>query len=315
MIDRKFGKPSTGDYTCQTVTTQLRADVALLAVALIWGATFVTVKAAVAHVGPLTFIGLRFTLAAITMGALFHRRVRRMDRGALGAGALIGLFLLGGYGFQTAGLQFTSASKAAFITGLSVVAVPFAAWLWLRRPPGWRALAGVVLATAGLGLLTLQITDRWTIGTGDLLVLAGAISFALHITAIGAFAPRMDPLALATIQIATTAGIAGVAAMLVEAPQWPISESVWFAAAFTGVLATCVAFSLQTLAQVFTTPTHTALIFASEPVFAAVFAVFLAGEQLSVRAWLGCMLILLGMLVAELTPLRDRAQIAAPSPG
>lgn len=314
MIGRKFGKRSGGDYTWQAVTTQLRADATLLAIALIWGATFVMVKTAVSHVGPLTFIGLRFTLAAVAMGALFHRRVRRMDRRALSAGALIGLFLLGGYGFQTAGLQFTAASKAAFITGLSVVVVPFAAWLWLRRSPGWRALAGVLLAIAGLGLLTLRITDRWTIGTGDLLVLAGAISFALHITAIGAFAPSMDPLGLATVQIATTALIASVAALLIEAPGWPIAGSVWFAAAFTGVLATCVAFSAQTLAQVFTTPTHTALIFATEPVFAAVFAVFLAGEQLSARAWLGCLLILLGMLVAELGPLR-RERVAAPSPG
>jgi drug/metabolite transporter (DMT)-like permease len=153
------------------------------------------------------------------------------------------------------------------------------------------------------------------IGTGDLLVLAGAISFALHITAIGAFAPHMDPLALATVQIATTGVVASVAAMLIEAPQWPIAGSVWFAAAFTGVLATCVAFSVQTLAQVFTTPTHTALIFATEPVFAAVSAILLTGEQMPIRAWFGCLLILLGMLVAELGPLRQREQIAAPSPG
>lgn len=279
---------------------QLQANAALLIVSLIWGATFVMVKQAVTHVGPLTFIGLRFTLASLAMTLLFHRRLRAVGRRELTAGGLIGVFLFGGYAFQTAGLQFTSASKAGFITGLSVVIVPFAAWAWLRRPPGWNALAGVILATAGLALLTLQINASLMVGPGDLLVLACAVSFALHITSIGSFAPRMDPLALATIQIATTAVITVPAALLTETPTWPLDGSVWLAVVFTGVLATCVAFAVQTMAQVFTTPTHTALIFATEPVFAALFGVLLAGEWLSYRAWLGCALILAGMLVAEL---------------
>lgn len=279
---------------------QLQADTALLFVALIWGATFVMVKEAVTHVGPLTFIGLRFTLAAVAMILLFQRRLRAIGRRELAAGGLIGIFLFGGYAFQTAGLQYTSASKAGFITGLSVVFVPVAAWAWLRRPPTRSAAAGVALATAGLALLTLQMGERVTMEQGDLLVLAGAVSFALHITAIGAYAPRMDPLTLATIQIATTAVIAVPAALLVETPAWPMDNSVWLAAAFTGVLATCLAFGVQTAAQVFTTPTHTALIFATEPVFAALFGMLLAGEWLSGRAWLGCGLILAGMLVAEL---------------
>ncbi|RME47327.1 MAG: EamA family transporter, partial [Chloroflexi bacterium] len=157
-------------------------------------------------------------------------------------------------------------------------------------------------ATAGLALLTLRPGEQLTVEQGDLLVLAGAISFALHITAIGAFAPHMDALTLATIQITATALIAMPAALLLEAPTWPIHSSVWFAAAFTGVLATCVALGVQTVAQVFTTPTHTALIFSTEPVFAALFGMLLAGEKLSERAWLGGALILAGMMAAELWP-------------
>jgi len=292
---------------------QLQADAALLMVSLIWGATFVMVKQAVTLVGPLTFIGLRFTLAAIAMVVLFHRRLRAVGRRELAAGALIGVFLFSGYAFQTAGLQYTTVSKTGFITGLYVVIVPLAAWVWLRRPPGWSALAGVVLATAGLGLLTLRMGERVAIEYGDLLVLAGAISFALHITAIGGYAPRMDALALATIQIAVAAVIAVPAALLVEAPAWPIGNAVWFAAAFTGVLATCVALGVQTVAQVFTTPTHTALIFATEPVFAALFGVLLAGEWLSDRAWLGCGLIVAGMVVAELWPRGSTTAPATPT--
>lgn len=292
---------------------QLQADGALLMVSLIWGATFVMVKQAVTHVGPLTFIGLRFTLATLAMVLLFHRRLLAVGRRELAAGGLIGVFLFSGYAFQTAGLQFTSVSKTGFITGLYAAIVPLAAWVWLRRSPGPSALAGVVLAIAGLALLTLRFDEGVTIGQGDLLVLIGAVSFALHITSIGAFAPRMDALALATIQIATTAVIAILAALFIEVPTWPIDGSVWFAAAFTGVLATCVAFGIQTVAQVFTTPTHTALLFATEPVFAALFGVLLAGEWLSNRAWLGCALILAGMLVAELRRGGASAAPAAPA--
>lgn len=284
------------------MSRQLQADLSLLLVALIWGSTFVLVKDAVTYVGPLTFIAVRFTLTAVAMMLLFRRRLRAVGRHGLAAGALIGVFLFAGYGFQTAGLQYTTASKAGFITGLSVVLVPFIAWLWLRRPPGGLALVGVILATAGLALLSLRWGEGLAINHGDLLVLACAVSFALHITAVGAFAPQMDPLALATTQIATTAVISTVAALVVEAPTWPIPTFVWGAAAFTGVLATGLAFGVQTTAQVFTTPTHTALIFATEPVFAALFGFLLAGERLSGQAWLGCGLILAGMMVAELRP-------------
>ncbi len=299
----------------RTMSRQLQADLALLLVALIWGSTFVMVKDAVTFVGPFTFIAVRFSMTALAMVLLFWRRLRAFGRRELAAGALIGVFLFAGYAFQTAGLQYTTASKAGFITGLSVVMVPFTTWLWLRRAPGKSALAGVVLATAGLALLTLPRGQVLTVNRGDVLVLACAVSFALHITAVGAFAPRMDSLALATVQIASTAVISSVAALVLEAPTWPMPAFVWGAAAFTGVLATGVAFGVQTTAQAFTTPTHTALIFATEPVFAALFGYLLAGEWLSGQAWLGCGLILAGMVVAELPSLGPSAAPGgAPSP-
>ena len=293
---------------------QLQADLALLMVALIWGSTFVMVKDAVAFVGPFTFIAMRFSMTALAMALLFWRRLRAFGRRELAAGTLVGVFLFAGYGFQTAGLQYTTASKAGFITGLSVVMVPFTTWLWLRRPPGKLALVGVVLATVGLALLTLPGDETLTVNRGDALVLACAVSFALHITAVGAFAPRMDSLALATVQIASTAIISSIAALALEFPTGPIPASVWGAAAFTGVLATGVAFGVQTTAQVFTTPTHTALIFAMEPVFAALFGYLLAGERLSGLAWLGAGLILAGMVVAELRSFGPSAATGSGTP-
>ena len=280
--------------------TQRLADLALLLVALIWGSTFVLVKEAVSQAKPFGFIALRFALATLTMTLLFRSRLRALGRKGLLAGALIGLFLTAGYGFQTVGLQYTSASRAGFITGLSVVIVPFAAWPILGRRPSLNGVAGVILATIGLALLSLQRGERLTIGRGDLLVLACAFSFALHIVTVGAFAPRMDPMALATAQIGVVALVSGALALIVEGDGSGFSGLVWFAALFTGLLATALAFAVQTAAQAFTTPTHTALIFATEPVFAALFGSLLAGERLTGRPLLGCAFILAGMMVAEL---------------
>ncbi|MGQ9566832.1 MAG: DMT family transporter [Anaerolineae bacterium] len=288
---------------------RLFADLALVLVTAIWGATFVMVKEAVAAFPVFAFLALRFALAWLAILPLWAwMRCRQGSGNATGdrvsqwaRGILIGGFLFAGYAFQTAGLQYTTASKAGFITGLSVVMVPFFSAVVLRRPPGQWALAGVGLATVGMFLLSWG--GDWHVGLGELLVLGCAFSFAAHITAVGAFAPRGDVLSLTATQIATV-GILSVAASATAERAWPAPPaSVWGAAAFTGVLATSFAFGVQTAAQRFTSPTHTALIFAAEPVFAAAFGFLLAGETLGPRETVGCALILLGMLTAEAAPL------------
>lgn len=216
----------------------------------------------------------------------------------LGPGILIGLFLFASYAFQTSGLQYTTPAKAAFITGLSVVFVPLLATLFWRKLPSPAALLGVLLATVGLAFLSLNA--GLSVNRGDLLVLGCAVALALHILTTGVFAPRSDPLRLAGVQLLTVALLSGLAAVLWENPLILPSRSVWFAAAFTGLLASTFAFGAQTVAQRFTSATHTALIFVSEPVFAALFSYAMGRETLTARAWLGCGLILAGMLAAEL---------------
>ena len=217
---------------------------------------------------------------------------------SLGPGALIGLFLFASYGFQTSGLQYTTPAKAAFITGLSVVFVPLLATLFWRRLPPPAALLGILLATAGLALLSLNVD--LSLNRGDLLVLGCAVCVALHILLTGVFAPRADPLRLTAMQLLTVALLSGLVALLWERPLTMPPGSVWFAAIFTGLLASTFAFGAQTVAQRFTSATHTALIFVTEPVFAALWSTALGREALTARAWLGCGLILAGMLAAEL---------------
>ncbi|MHB0869661.1 MAG: DMT family transporter [Chloroflexota bacterium] len=280
------------------MSKQLQADLWLAMVALIWGSTFVVVKNELASIGPLAFVALRFTFAFLFMALLMRGSLARIGRRQLAAGALIGVFLFGGYALQTVGLRYTTASKAAFITGLCVVLAPLFARLLLRHSPSLHAVLGVVLATVGLALLSL--VDSLSLALGDLLVLGCAASFALHIVAVSRFAPRMDPVALTTVQIGMVAlGGAVAMAMLEPIPTGLGMGSVWVAA-LMGLFATALAFTIQNRVQVFTTPTHTALVLSLEPVFGAIFAYLLAGERLGAREIVGCALILAGMLIAEL---------------
>lgn len=277
--------------------SQRQADVWLVFVTLIWGSTFVIVKGALNSVGPFGFVTFRFLLAALVLGAIFWSRIRTSARSEMLAGVLIGVWLFAGYILQTIGLQYTTTSKAGFITGLAVVLVPLFSTVFLRRPPSRGALFGVLLATAGLALLSLH--GDLSFAPGDLWVLGGAVSFALHITTIAHFAPRMDPLRLAFFQVITTGLVSLALAPHFETLTLALPATAWAAIAFTGVVATALVLSIQTTAQQFTSPTHTAVIFALEPVFAALFGFLLAGDRLGVREILGCALILAGMLAAE----------------
>jgi drug/metabolite transporter (DMT)-like permease len=280
--------------------SRLWADLSLLVVTAVWGGTFVMVKEALALAEPFTFLAARFVLATLVVLPAVMLNRAKLSAGAVRAGVLAGCLLAAGYGFQTVGLLFTTASKAAFITGLSVVIVPLISAMLSRRPPARPTTAGIALATFGLALVSLS--DDLSIQPGDLLVLGCAVSFALHILVVGRYAARYDTLALTASQIAATGLFCSAFALLFESPRAEQISGILPAAIFTGLFATVAAFYLQTLAQRFTTPTHTALIFSMEPVFGAFFGYLLAGERLGPRPLIGCGMILLGMLVAQLAP-------------
>ncbi len=291
---------------------RVAADISLLAVAFIWGLTFVMVQDAVRAMPVFAFLRVRFFFAFLTMIPvailLYPRMVGWGGDTSLGkqlaAGGLIGVILFAGYGFQTAGLQYTTPAKAGFITGLSVVLVPLMGMLFIHERPGLMTWLGVGLAAAGLAFLSLVGVDlEEGINPGDILVFFCALSFAGHIFVTGRFAYRMHPLILTMTQILTVAILASLASHFFEPPTPLVPQGQpLFAALFTGVLATSVAFGVQTVAQRFTTATHTALIFATEPVFAALASFVLIGERLGPHQLIGAVLILAGMITAELGP-------------
>lgn len=277
-------------------SSTLAADLALVVVAFIWGTTFVLVKGALQEIGPFAFLAARFWIAFLVLGLPLLSRLWRGERSLWRNGGLLGVVLFAAYALQTAGLRTTSASKAAFITGLSVVLVPLLAALWLRQLPRPVAWLSALLATVGLALLSMPLGQSLVVGDG--LVLGCALMFAIHILLVGRYASRYDPLALSAVQMGVVALLSGLVAPLAE--PWParLSPVVWGAVLFTALLATVLALVLQVSAQRRTPPHRAALLLTLEPVFAALAAYFL-GERLTPQGWMGCALILIAMVMAE----------------
>lgn len=276
------------------------AEGALVWNTFVWGTTFVVVKAALADVSPLLFLALRFSVATLALAPIL-RRVRWEWRTA-GAGALVGVFLFSGYLLQTFGLRLTSAPKSAFITGLSPVMVPLLAALVYGSKPRVSEAAGLVVATAGLVLMTVWGTAAG-VNPADWLTFLCAIAFAGHIVALGHYAGRIGFEILSVMQVATAAALSLASFWWAEPAHIRWRAATIGAILITGLLATALAFTIQAWAQRRTTPTRTGLIYMLEPVFAWITSFVLAGEGLSRRAAAGAVLILGGVLMVELKPL------------
>lgn len=274
------------------------ATVALIGVAAVWGATFVVVKDAVTRYPLYAFLALRFIIAVAAFAVLFPRSVRRFGPGTLRVGLLAGALLVVGYVFQTWGLQDTTASKAAFITGMFVVFTPLMQAVILRRPPRALTLASVALAVAGLWLISGGSSGGWTVG--DTRVLICAVAYAAHIIVLGSLGTHHDVGALTLTQLIVVAVVCGGVSLATESVGLPRDSSVWFALVVTGVLGSAVAFAVQTYAQRHISPSKTALVLVSEPAFGGLFG-WIAGERFGIGGFMGSMLILAGMVLSEVT--------------
>ena len=272
---------------------------ALLALALVtavWGVTFVQVKDAVAVYPLFAFLAVRFAIASAALAPVGARRVGRLGRTGIVAGAFGGLLIAAGFALQTAGLERTSVSSTGFITGMYVVLTPLLALVLFRARAGRAAWTGVVLATLGLALLS---GIRGGSPLGDLLVLAGAAVYSLQILLVDRFARRHDAYAFTLVEMLVAfAGLLAIALALGQLSV-PHGWTVWGALIVTGVFASAAAFLAQTWAQKRATATQTALAFSLEPVWTAFFGYTLAGDRLGATGWIGCAVIMSGIVVAE----------------
>lgn len=276
---------------------RLRADLTLLLVAAIWGSAFVVNRIAAAHAGTFLYNGTRTLFGALTLLPLVWSRLRNLTRRELWGGTLAGLLLFAASALQQAGLQFTTAGKAGFITGLYVVLVPLLLALVWRQWPPRSAWAASLLAVTGLFLLSA--VESLTLSLGDGLELAGAVMWTLHVILIGGLARRVDVLRLALVQYLVCGLFSALVGLSVDYQTLAGLAVVWWAVAFTGVLSIGLGYTLQVMGQKHAPPTDASIILSTEAVFAALSGWLALNETLTARQLLGCGLMLGGMILAQ----------------
>ncbi len=276
----------------------LKADLSLLLITLIWGSTFIIVKKCLVQSSPILFIALRFWVGTVALISFMPRSLPGLNLKTLRRGMVLAALLLGGFIFQTLGLRGTTSSRSAFISSLVVLLVPALGYVLFHRRPGFRTLVGVILATIGLGMLTLN-TIPMNLTSGDLLTGICAAVFALHILFVGRYLPDSDFRQLAIVQMAGSALLCTLFLMLLETPFLVADVYFYSYLLITGVLATGFAFYMQINAQRDTTPNRTALIFSLEPFFAALAVNLVLGESITRKGWIGGTFIVCGILISE----------------
>jgi drug/metabolite transporter (DMT)-like permease len=269
---------------------------ALVGVTAIWGVTFVQVQDALELYPLFAFLAVRFTISTVVLAPFAIGPLWRLPREGFLVGIGVGALLATAYGLQTAGLELTTVASTGFITGLYVVFTPLLALVFFGTPVARVLWYGIALAVVGLLLLN-GVPGGSTVG--NLLVLGNAIFQAFQITAMERYAPRHDPRALTFLQMATSAVGFVVIALSLGELEMPDDSSVWWALVVTGVFAGALGYLIATWVQARTTAARAALVFTLEAPFAAFFGVLLAGEVLGWAGWLGCGVMMAGILVAE----------------
>jgi drug/metabolite transporter (DMT)-like permease len=288
------------------IVTPLTGLLTLVGVTLVWGTSFVVVKNALDTIPVSLLLALRFSLAALLFVWV------RFDRRAVVPALVLGVLAFVGFASQTIGIDLSTASKAAFITGLSVILTPMVAALWFRRPVRPRAYVAAAVAVAGLALLTLGDAGWAGVNVGDAWLLVTALAYAVYIVYLGEVAGRAGAFVLAGLQLLPMALLAWIWAWPERAALADVPPVTFGAIAYLAILSTAVVSVLQTYAQRVVPAALTALVFVLEPVFAAVFAAWWLGERLGPLGWLGGALVVVAMLVSEL---RRLGPPKAPLPG
>lgn len=279
-----------------------RAELALIGVTMLWGATFLIVHIAMRHSGPLFFVGLRFVTAGLIGLVVFGRTLRGLTRTELVAGGAVGITIFLGYALQTYGLQTVNSSTSAFLTALYVPMVPLIQWAVMRRPPAAMTWAGIGFAFLGLVFLAGPDALSIGLGRGEIATLISAVAIAGEIILIGYFAPRVDSTRVTVVQV-MAGGLLSFAAMPIAGEALPAFSWVWFAAAVGLGAASALIQLTMNWAQKSVSPTRATIIYASEPVWGGAVG-RLAGDRLPALALVGAAFIVAGVIVSELKPRR-----------
>lgn len=278
------------------------APLSLLLVTAVWGASFVLMARMIEEMAVTAVLTWRFAVASLLLIAIRPMAVRALTPLEWRRAAITGAVLSLGYLLQTFGLETTSPTVSGFITGMFLVFTPLVAWAVTGERVGRTAWMGVAIATVGLGLISLR---GLSVGLGEMLTLLGALAFAGQIVALSLWAPPDKTYAFAVVQLSVVALISALSMPFEDGAKVPQSTAAWWGVAALALVATAVAFLVQTWAQARMEPTRAAVILTMEPVFAGITG-YLTGDEITWRILVGGSLVVGAMLLVELGPRRGR---------
>ncbi len=275
-----------------------KADFMLLMITIFWGASYILTKIGLETLEAFNLIALRFIIAFGISAIVFKKQVFKTDVRTIKYALILSIILFGVFISMTFGLKYTSASNAGFLISLSVVLIPVISFIFLKQKIDKKVIGGVCLALIGIALLTLNTELR--LSSGDILCILCALLFATHIVVTSIFTQKVDSIALGVLQLGFVGIFSVVFSMLIETVKLPSNTTSWFVVLSLSILCTAVGYIVQTTAQQYTSATHTGLILSLEPVFSAVFAYVFLGEILTKKGYVGAVILLLSVLIAEL---------------
>ncbi|NLG66727.1 MAG: EamA family transporter [Actinobacteria bacterium] len=283
--------------TSDNKRTRLLAEGGLALTGVIWGANFTLVKFAVGFMPPFYYLGVRFILAFLIMGAFSVKRIARLSSRQWGMAGVVGLCLFAGFAFQTIGILSTSPGINGFLTCLYVLLVPFFIGVTTGKWPGARVLLGIVLVVGGIGLLT--VSGQLTFGIGEILTMVGTIFWALHILALSWATKRMDVMSLTSLQLGLVGFLSLAISLLFERPTLFPGWSAVGAVVYTAIMGGVVAYFLMTWGQRHTTPTIAGVLMSLESVFAVIVSIACGFDSLTWRGVVGFCLAFAGTGLAQ----------------
>jgi drug/metabolite transporter (DMT)-like permease len=276
--------------------SQKKADLMIALITAAWGSSYLFMKMGLHSVGVFNLVALRFGIAFLLTAPIFYKRLCKTDRKTLLYGAILGFSLFCVLSALMFGLLTTSASCAGFLAGTTVVFVPLLQTVIYRKKPSLRITIGVILTMIGIALLTIK--DTFRLDARSLLCVLAALIYAGQILLTSRFSKRAEPLTLGVLQL----GFAGIFGLLFsfafESPRLPGSPVEWFAVLALSVVCSALGFVLQPVAQKYTTPERTGILFSLEPVFSAAFGFIFLNEVLKLQGYLGAALVLAGVIVS-----------------
>lgn len=282
----------------KTTITQQKADLLIATISMAWGSSYLLMKLGLDGIGPFTLIALRFGIAFALTGIIFFRRVRKTNGKTIKYSALTGLLLFGLFTALMYGLKTTTASSAGFLTSTTVIFIPILQALIKRKMPELPIIAGVLIIIIGVGLLTIE--NSFIIETGSALCLFGAFLYAVQIIITSSFAHKTDALQLGIFQLGFAALYGWAFSLILETPALPATPAEWIAVLGLALVCSAFGFVVQPIAQQYTTPERTGILFALEPVFAALFGFIFLEEILKLQGYIGAVLVLCGVFVSSI---------------